>query len=199
MNRALRHNVLTSQHSASQYAQISGWDIVGKTGTTDDSKDIWFVGASPYSTLAVWMGYDQPDTVPYGSLAAITWQKVMSNYLADKTVKEFDMPATVIPATYCKGSGLLAASFCYDTDTGYYSIGDMPGYCDGYHKAGGGVAPTPDIPAEEPSAADPVEDPSDGGGEEPSEGGGESPENPGGDEPGGETPENPGGDEPQAE
>lgn len=137
MNRLLKYNVMTSTHSASQYAQVQGWDIVGKTGTTDYDRDIWFVGASPYCTLACWMGYDQPDSVPYSSLAAITWQKVMANYLSDKTYKEFDMPDDIIPATYCKGSGMLAASYCTDTATGYYTTSDMPAYCNGVHTAGG--------------------------------------------------------------
>lgn len=137
MNRLLKYNVMTSTHSASQYAQVSGWDISGKTGTTDDGKDIWFVGASPYCTLACWMGYDQPAVVAYGNLAAITWQKVMSNYLADKPYKEFTMPDTIITATYCKGSGLLASSYCSQTGTGYYTAGTMPEYCGGYHIAGG--------------------------------------------------------------
>lgn len=137
MNRELRYNVLTSTHSASQYAQVSSWDIVGKTGTTDDGKDIWFVGASPYCSLACWMGYDTPDVISYTSLAAITWQKVMSNYLESKEFKEFTMPDTIIPATYCKGSGLLASSVCSDTNTGYFTVDDMPAYCTGYHIAGG--------------------------------------------------------------
>lgn len=137
MNRELRYNVLNSTHSASQYAQVSGWEITGKTGTTDDGKDIWFVGASPYCTLACWMGYDTPDIVSYTSLAAITWQKVMANYLENKEFKEFEMPDTLIPATFCKGSGLLASSGCSDTGTGYYTVGDMPSYCTGYHMAGG--------------------------------------------------------------
>ena len=169
MNRLLRYNVLTSQHSASQYAQIDGWDIVGKTGTTDYTYDIWFVGASPYCSLACWMGYDQPATVSYGSLAAITWQKVMANYLADKPVKDYDVPSDIITATYCKGSGLLAGPSCSDTGTGYYTIDDMPGYCDGIHHAG--VAdgeepteePTEDV-TEEPTedvTEEPTTDPSD--------------------------------------
>ena len=156
MNRLLRYNVLTSQHSASPYAQIEGWDIVGKTGTTDYTHDIWFVGASPYCTLACWMGYDQPQTVSYGSLAAITWQKVMANYLADKEPREYDVPSDIITATYCKGSGLLASSFCYDTGTGYYTANDLPGYCDGIHKAG--VA---DADPTEPIYDEPTLDPDD--------------------------------------
>lgn len=136
MNRLLKYNVMTSTHTASSYAQIQGWDIVGKTGTTDYDRDLWFVGASPYCTLAVWSGYDQPDTVNYYGLSAITWKKVMSNYLADKTYKEFTMPDTIIPATYCMGSGLLAASYCSSTATGYYTAEDMPAYCSGIHQAG---------------------------------------------------------------
>ena len=136
MNRLLKYNVMTSTHTASSYAQIQGWDIVGKTGTTDYDRDLWFVGASPYCTLAVWSGYDQPNTVNYYGLSAITWKKVMSNYLADKTYKEFTMPDTIIPATYCMGSGLLAASYCANTATGYYTADDMPAYCSGIHQAG---------------------------------------------------------------
>ena len=136
MNRELKYNVMTSTHTASHYAAIQGWDIAGKTGTTDYDRDLWFVGASPYCTLACWVGYDQPDTVSPNSLATIIWQKVMSNYLQDKPYKEFTMPDTIIPATYCKGSGLLAASYCTSTGTGYYTEDDMPAYCNGIHTAG---------------------------------------------------------------
>lgn len=135
MNRLLRYNVLTSQHSHSMNANVSGWEIVGKTGTTDDDKDSWFVGASPYCTLAVWTGYDTPDTISVTSTATTTWRRVMTNYLADKEYKEFDQPDSVISATYCKGSGLLAASGCSDTGTGYYTQENLPAYCGGYHIA----------------------------------------------------------------
>lgn len=135
MNRLLRYNVLTSQHSHSMNANVSGWEIVGKTGTTDDDKDSWFVGASPYCTLAVWTGYDTPDSISVTSTATTTWRRVMTNYLADKEYKEFDQPSSVISATYCKGSGLLAASGCSDTGTGYYTQNTLPDYCGGYHIA----------------------------------------------------------------
>ena len=135
MNRVLRYNVQTSTHTNSSYADIDGWEIVGKTGTTDYDRDAWFVGASPYCALACWVGYDQPDTVPYTALATVTWQKVMANYLKGKEYKEFDVPDTIIPATYCKGSGMLASSFCTETGIGYYTASDMPDYCDGNHIA----------------------------------------------------------------
>ncbi|MBQ6498868.1 MAG: hypothetical protein IJI48_03100, partial [Ruminococcus sp.] len=203
MNRLLKYNVMTSTHTASSYAQIQGWDIVGKTGTTDYDRDLWFVGASPYCTLAVWSGYDQPNTVNYYGLSAITWKKVMSNYLADKTYKEFTMPDTIIPATYCMGSGLLAASYCANTATGYYTADDMPAYCSGIHQAGvlgsGGnsissteaayVAPSY---AETPSYSDSPSTSETTSGDTPSEsGGGETPSQSGG----GETPSQSGGGE----
>lgn len=203
MNRLLKYNVMTSTHTASSYAQIQGWDIVGKTGTTDYDRDLWFVGASPYCTLAVWSGYDQPNTVNYYGLSAITWKKVMSNYLADKTYKEFTMPDTIIPATYCMGSGLLAASYCANTATGYYTADDMPAYCSGIHQAGvlgsGGnsissteaayVAPSY---AETPSYSDSPSTSETTSGDTPSESeGGETPSQSGG----GETPSQSGGGE----
>ena len=208
MNRLLKYNVMTSTHTASSYAQIQGWDIVGKTGTTDYDKDLWFVGASPYCTLACWTGYDQPETVNYYGMAAITWQKVMANYLADKTYKEFTMPDTIIPATYCKGSGLLAASYCTSTATGYYTSDDMPAYCSGIHQAGGldGTSYTGATAAYEDYTANPgetyansdstgapeasSEGVSESGGETPSEGGGETPSEGSGEQGAQDAPEN---------
>lgn len=192
MNRLLKYNVMTSTHTASSYAQIQGWDIVGKTGTTDYDRDLWFVGASPYCTLAVWTGYDQPDTVNYYGLSAITWKKVMSNYLADKTYKEFTMPDTIIPATYCMGSGLLAASYCTNTATGYYTADDMPAYCSGIHQAGvigsGGAAMyateanvTPSY-ADQPAYTESMNTSETTSGDSPSEGG-ENPSQSGGENP----------------
>lgn len=182
MNRLLKYNVMTSTHTASHYAQVQGWDIAGKTGTTDYDRDLWFVGASPYCTMACWMGYDQPDSVNFYGLSTILWQKVMANYLTDKPYKEFTMPDTIIPATYCKGSGLLAASYCTDTATGYYTKDDMPTYCTGVHLAGG-LSTKP--AATEAGTTAPVSDASTApvlettgettaGGEEPTEDGGSS-------------------------
>jgi penicillin-binding protein 1A len=130
-----------------------GWDVIGKTGTTDYDKDSWFVGASPYCTLAVWTGYDTPATIGATDTATTVWRKVMTNYLSDKELKEYDMPSSVIPATYCKGSGLLAASFCTDTGTGYYSKDNMPGYCNGYHTAFNGKY-TSSATSSKPSASE---------------------------------------------
>ncbi|MFN8609504.1 MAG: PBP1A family penicillin-binding protein [Vulcanimicrobiota bacterium] len=62
-------------------ARISGVDVAGKTGTTDGSRDAWFVGCTPDYTLAVWVGNDDHSPmydVYGGGLPARLWQRVMS-------------------------------------------------------------------------------------------------------------------------
>lgn len=62
-------------------AQIYGVDVAGKTGTTDGSRDAWFVGSTPDYTLAVWVGNDDHSPmweVYGGGLPARLWQRVMS-------------------------------------------------------------------------------------------------------------------------
>jgi penicillin-binding protein 1A len=61
-------------------AQFGNWDIGGKTGTSQDYRDAWFVGFSPYLTGGVWLGND--DNTPTrkvtgGSLPAVIWHDVM--------------------------------------------------------------------------------------------------------------------------
>ena len=57
----------------------SGMAIAGKTGTTDDKYDRWFVGYTPYYTAAVWVGFEQNERVPAsGNPALKMWTLVMS-------------------------------------------------------------------------------------------------------------------------
>ena len=61
-------------------AQFGNWDIGGKTGTSQDYRDAWFVGFSPYLTAGVWLGNDDNSPtkqVTGGSLPAQIWRDVM--------------------------------------------------------------------------------------------------------------------------
>ena len=131
MNRLLHYNVTTAQHTQAWRARVSGWDIIGKTGTTDEGKDSWFCGCSPYASLAVWTGYDEPQTITgNGSINSLTiFQKVMAEYLSDKKNINYELPETIISARYCKDTGLLASSSCSNTDIGYYAKDNLPSYC----------------------------------------------------------------------
>ena len=61
-------------------AQFGNWDIGGKTGTSQDYRDAWFVGFTPYLTAGVWLGNDDntpTKQVTGGSLPAMIWRDVM--------------------------------------------------------------------------------------------------------------------------
>lgn len=71
----------------------NGMPCAGKTGTTNDKKDGWFCGFTPYYTTAVWVGYDTPQTVSdlYGSsYPGRTWHDFMNAIHTGKKVKNFD-------------------------------------------------------------------------------------------------------------
>jgi len=61
-------------------AQFGNWDIGGKTGTTQDYRDAWFIGFTPYLTAGVWLGNDDnspTQKMTGGSLPAVIWRDVM--------------------------------------------------------------------------------------------------------------------------
>lgn len=73
-------------------AQVPGWPIAGKTGTTDSFRDAWFCGMSPYFTLTVWVGNDDnsPMVSSYGGdLPATVFRRVMEFALHGKEPKNF--------------------------------------------------------------------------------------------------------------
>lgn len=137
MNRLLNYNMNHSAHTDASLARVYGWDIIGKTGTTDSDKDSWYCGCSPYASLAVWVGNDYPERVYSTSQATLMFSKVMGNYLTDKEIIEYSIPDTLHTASYCANSGLLASSGCSNVFTGYYTEEQMPGYCYGSHFSNG--------------------------------------------------------------
>jgi penicillin-binding protein 1A len=74
-------------------ARIPGWSVAGKTGTTQDSADAWFVGTVPVLSTAVWVGHpDAQRSVPGltgGSVPARIWQRFMTQALADVEPRSF--------------------------------------------------------------------------------------------------------------
>lgn len=82
-------NVITS--GTGRAANI-GRPAAGKTGTTDDYKDAWFVGYTPDLVAAVWMGHDQPKSMPGisgGSIPARLWADFMRKALLGVPPKDF--------------------------------------------------------------------------------------------------------------
>lgn len=59
-------------------AAVDGWEIAGKTGSTNSDKDLWFCGYSPYYTTAVWMGYDYPEQIHGSNATTIIFREFMT-------------------------------------------------------------------------------------------------------------------------
>ncbi len=78
MNRMMNQVII---QGTGKRAYFSGQAIAGKTGTSQDYKDAWFIGYSPYYTMGVWVGNDDNEpmrAVTGGSLPAIIWRRVMT-------------------------------------------------------------------------------------------------------------------------
>ena len=82
-------------------AASMGWrgniQAAGKTGTTNDSKDGWFCGMTPYYTVSVWVGYDQPRTLSSlygGTYPASIWKKAMTKLVDGMETSYFQEPVS---------------------------------------------------------------------------------------------------------
>jgi membrane peptidoglycan carboxypeptidase len=83
-----------------QRAQISGWEVAGKTGTTQAARDAWFIGFTADYVAGVWMGYD--DNTPLrgvtgGGLPAEIWHETMVRITQGMTPKPLPMARNVQP------------------------------------------------------------------------------------------------------
>lgn len=114
-------------------AQI-GRPAAGKTGTTNDFIDAWFIGFTPDLVTAVYIGND--DRKPLGNkmtggvVAAPVWAKFMKNALENNDKKDFSRPDKVINISVCKESGLLPINSCPETLTVSFIKGTEPtSYC----------------------------------------------------------------------
>jgi len=88
----------------------------GKTGTTNDYNDAWFVGFTPHLVAGVWVGFDQPQTIASGGyageLAVPIWGAFMKRATRGDKPEWFERPANVVGLTVCRLSGKLPAGGC---------------------------------------------------------------------------------------
>ena len=106
----------------------------GKTGTTDEYRDAWFIGYTPQLITGVWVGYDKPRPggkgFTGGAICAPIWARFMSNAMQDKPVMEFPLPGNVVTAVIDPKTGLLATPICPIKQEEFYVAGTEPkDYC----------------------------------------------------------------------
>lgn len=112
MNKMLR-SVVTSGTGTS--ANFSGMTIAGKTGTTSNNFDRYFVGYTPYYSAAVWIGYADGNEkiTASGNPAAKIWKLVMEQVHEGLEDKSFpDKPAGIVSVSVCADCGLKPSALC---------------------------------------------------------------------------------------
>ncbi|MDK2824139.1 MAG: penicillin-binding protein [Clostridia bacterium] len=92
-------------------AKLADRPVAGKTGTTSDNKDAWFIGYTPDLVGAVWLGYDDPqemsNVIGGGNDAGPIWKKVMETAHEDLPPSKFERPANIVEVAVDYKSGLL--------------------------------------------------------------------------------------------
>ena len=144
---SMMRDVVTSGTAASaipgtnlRYGQVNnkaGKTIptAGKTGTTEDYRDKWFVGFSPYYVGASWYGYNTPKTLKRAewNQALLLWNKVMNRIHSNLEVKDFaPAPDGIVRKSICIDSGKLPGPYCASDPRGsrisseYFAKGTEP-------------------------------------------------------------------------
>ena len=112
-----------------------GKPLAGKTGTTNDAKDVWFVGFSPDLAVGVYLGYDRPRSlggaVTAAQFAAPVFRDFMKMALADKPATPFRVPAgiklvKIDPASGNKASGDSGIVEAFKPGTSPDDFGNIP-------------------------------------------------------------------------
>ncbi len=111
--------VVNGDNGTGTGAAIDGQHVYGKTGTTNDDYDKWFVGYTPYYVAAAWYGFDTPSSIREagvsGNPAVTAWQMVMEDIHEGLSDKEIEAPSNVVSAHICTSTGLLARTRCPDS------------------------------------------------------------------------------------
>ncbi len=107
-------------------------ECAGKTGTTQNSCDRWFIGYTPELLAGVWIGHEYPRPMDdtNGNPCLHVWNDLMQSFYASSIVegkRMFSIPDNLIRATYCQKSGELASDACAGhISTGFFVPGTEP-------------------------------------------------------------------------
>jgi penicillin-binding protein 1B len=134
---SLLTGVVTSGTASSARALGVTGDVAGKTGTTNDARDAWFVGYSPGLLALVWVGFD--DNAPIGlsgaQAALPIWADFMKQVAAAYGTSLFVVPAGITVAQIDPTTGKLATRYCPIVVQETFLTGTEPSLCPEHHGA----------------------------------------------------------------
>lgn len=123
MTSELMEQVMTSGTAATAKSLGFKLPAAGKTGTTNDYKDAWFVGYTSALTCGVWVGFDQPTTIVargYGAALALpVWTQVMTKAAQRYPARPFQSTLPMSRAAVCNISNHLATTGCNAAGAAY--------------------------------------------------------------------------------
>jgi penicillin-binding protein 1A len=116
------------------------WPSGGKTGTTNDYTDAWYIGFTKQYTMGVWIGTDAFVSMGYGHTgtedALPIWIAVMKELHKGLPKEAFPVPSGVVSRSVCNHTGKIAGQYCSATSYCLYSAGYGPEEtCNGQHFA----------------------------------------------------------------
>jgi penicillin-binding protein 1B len=138
MNRMLQSVVTEGTARSLAYRGVN-WPVAGKTGTTNDFRDAWFVGYTPDILALVWVGFDKGDTISAtGAAAALPiWAGLMNAIPQHISGNEFKIPPGVVKKAVCSVTGLLAVDGCPEPLHEYFLVEHQPEEFCPLHAKGG--------------------------------------------------------------
>jgi penicillin-binding protein 1A len=116
--------------AAGIWASGFNWPSGGKTGTTNDYSDAWYIGFTRRYTAGIWVGADNHASMGPGHTgsddAVPIWIDIMRHAVRGSKREDFSRPPGITEAKVCAVSGLLAQGFCGETTQDYYILGHQP-------------------------------------------------------------------------
>ncbi len=105
------------QEGTGRNARVLGRPLAGKTGTSNDNRDLWFIGYTPDLVAGAWMGYDDFASLGRtdwtgGSTVLPWWTQIMKFALRDMPKRDFPVPPGITFATIDKQTGMLFGPNC---------------------------------------------------------------------------------------
>ncbi|HEY6571836.1 MAG TPA: PBP1A family penicillin-binding protein [Candidatus Eisenbacteria bacterium] len=123
-------SVMENGTAASSRALGLNVPAAGKTGTTDDYTDAWFIGYTPDLAAGVWVGFDRKRKIGpnmTGAAAALPiWVDMVAAATKGKPPVEFSVPSGVVSRQICAQTGLLANPGCPETEVELFREGSEP-------------------------------------------------------------------------